>query len=298
MFLSIIIPVYNVEAYLAECLDSVFEQDLTGCEVITVNDGSTDNSRQILSEYQTKYPELIIVDQENKGLSGARNAGIAHATGDYLYFLDSDDYLLPNAIQNIVQSIKSTNAEVIGFNAMANAETVYITSFKVSDKPKTGIDFFVDFYKDNATYPSVNVPVYIYQRKFLNKNKLKFKEGIYHEDVLFSLLIFYYVQSIVAFNVGVFNYRQHREGSICTNVKLKNLVDRTQICRELNEFFHKQNFSNKYFANRIYYSYLFTINQSVDNNLKKDKRQFFTLEDSKIMRKGVANEYEFKLWLL
>jgi glycosyltransferase involved in cell wall biosynthesis len=118
MLLSIIIPVYNVEPYLAECLDSVFSQDnIAVCEVIIVNDGSTDGSVSIIERYQKKYPELIVVHQENKGLSGARNTGINCAKGDYLYFLDSDDFLLQDAVSNILNKIKETTAEIIGFNA-------------------------------------------------------------------------------------------------------------------------------------------------------------------------------------
>ena len=201
MLISIIIPVYNVEAYLAECLDSIFNQFIDGCEVIIINDGSTDNSRQILTEYQIKYPKLVIIDQENKGLSGARNTGIRNAQGEYLYFLDSDDYLLPNAIENVIQSIKSTDVEVIGFNALANGEKVYIPSFKVSDKPKIGIDFYVDFYKDNGFYPYCNVPVYVYRKLFLDRYNLTFKEGLYHEDILFSMFVFFYATKISGFNI-------------------------------------------------------------------------------------------------
>lgn len=298
IILSIVIPVYNVEAYLAECLDSVFNQLLDSCEVIAVNDGSTDNSRQILAEYQIKYPELIVVDQENRGLSGARNTGIDYSSGKYLYFLDSDDYLLPNAVDNIINSIKTFDVEVIGFNAIANSEKRYIPTFNVSDTPKAGIEFFIDFYNNNGSYPSVNVPIYVYKKDFLNIHQLKFKEGAYHEDILFSLLVFYFAQSVIAFNIEIFNYRQQREGSICTNIKLKNLTDRSNICRDLDVFFKSKIFSNKYFYALIFQQYLYNIELAVSNNFASVQNLFFSTTDKNIMKKGVNNVFEYKLWLL
>ena len=296
--LSIIIPVYNVEPYLVECLNSVFLQDLSDCEVITINDGSTDYSRQILSEYLDRYPTLVIIDQDNKGLSAARNTGMACAKGEYLYFLDSDDYMTPSAIDTIIKAINSTKAEVIVFNAMANGETIYIPSFKVSDSVKSGIDFLCDFFIDNGFYPYVNVPVYVYQKGFLNNKQLSFKVGMYHEDILFSLLVFYYSKSVSVFNVPIFNYRQHRDGSICTNIKEKNLLDRSIACRELNTFFIKENFFNIRFYNAIFYQYYYNLILADTNNFTDILPAIFRKEDKKIMKKGITCEYEYKLWIL
>ena len=105
--LSIIIPTYNVEDYLAKCLDSVICPDLKNYEIIIVNDGSTDRSLLIAEEYCAKYPELIrIISQENGGLGAARNTGIEAAAGDYLLFLDSDDYLAEGALNEILETIE------------------------------------------------------------------------------------------------------------------------------------------------------------------------------------------------
>ena len=297
MLLSIIIPVYNVEAYLAECLDSVFSQQLCDCEVIAVNDGATDNSRNILSAYQLKYPELIIIDQYNKGLSGARNSGMACAKGEYVYFIDSDDYLLPNAIEAILNAIQSTNAEVIGFNATANGDTVYIPSFKVSKLVITGIRFFSEFFIENGFHPFFNIALYVYRKSFLEFHNLYFKKGIYHEDILFTLQVFYYTKSICGYNISIFNYRQNREGSITTNIKLKNLSDKSKICRELDCFYQEHNFENKYFYNTIFYIYIFTIYQALQNGYS-ERKYYFTREDKIIMKKGILSEYEYKIWLL
>ncbi|MBV5283129.1 MAG: glycosyltransferase [Paludibacter sp.] len=298
MILSIIIPVYNVEAYLAECLDSVIIQELTDCEIIIVNDGSTDNSRQILSEYQQRYPALIIFDQVNAGLSDARNTGMKNAKGKYLYFLDSDDYLLPGAVSEILQSVKKVDVEVIGFNALTNGNTVYIPSFKVNNSVKTGINFFVDFYRDNGFYPYYNVWLYVYKKSFLEQNSLIFKKGLYHEDILFSMYIFFYTRKFCGFNILICNYRQHREGSICTNIKEKNLFDRSNICRELNTFFVKEIFFNRYFYNVIFYQYYYNLTLANENNFTYILPIIFGKEDKIIMKKGITCEYEYKLWTL
>ena len=298
MLLSIIIPVYNVELYLGECLDSVFAQDLTGCEVITVNDGSTDNSRQILTEYHRRYPGLHIFDQVNKGASAARNTGIRNAKGEFLYFLDSDDTLLTGVVSEIVQLIKTTDVEVIGFNALANGDTIYFPSCRVSDSVKTGIDYFVDFYKDNGFYPHVNVPLYIYRKSFLNSYNLTFKEGLYHEDILFTMYAFYYVKRICGYNILLYNYRQCRDGSCSMNIKEKNIHDRSNICRQLNVFFIKDGFFDRYFYNALFYQYLYNLQLSVLNDFSIKKSDFFSKEDKVIMKKGIISEYEYKLWVL
>lgn len=90
---SIVIPVYNVESYLEECMESVINQSLDDIEIICINDGSTDSSLKILERYESKYNNIIVINQENKGLSASRNIGIRKARGKYIYFLDSDDFI-------------------------------------------------------------------------------------------------------------------------------------------------------------------------------------------------------------
>ena len=112
--ISIIIPVYNVEKYLRECLDSVLSQSCSEYEVICVNDGSTDGSLTILKEYAKKIDKIQIIDQKNNGLSGARNAGINEANGDYNLLLDSDDWIEQNTIEILKKHIDGQ--DVLCFN--------------------------------------------------------------------------------------------------------------------------------------------------------------------------------------
>ena len=114
---SIIIPVYNVESYLAECLDSACNQTLKNIEIICINDGSTDNSLNILQEYEKRDNRISIISQDNRGASRARNIGIQHAKGKYIYFLDSDDYLAHDALEMLVNTMETGNLELLLFNA-------------------------------------------------------------------------------------------------------------------------------------------------------------------------------------
>lgn len=113
---SVIVPVYNVERFLAKCLDSILLQDYDDYEIVAVNDGSTDNSARILEEYAQKTDKLRVVHQQNRGLGGARNTGIAHAEGEYLFLLDSDDYIAPHALRHIVEYLDRFHLDVLAFD--------------------------------------------------------------------------------------------------------------------------------------------------------------------------------------
>src|SRR5690625_3677419 len=123
---TIIIPVYNVEKYIAECLNSVIRQTYSNIEVIIINDGSNDNSYEIIESYSKKYNNLKIIDQENKGQSVARNVGLTKAKGKYIYFLDSDDYIKDITIENLVSKMEENNLDLIRFSA----EVIYDKNIK------------------------------------------------------------------------------------------------------------------------------------------------------------------------
>ena len=105
---SVVIPVYNVEPYLSECLDSVCKQTLKNIEIICINDGSTDRSLTVLQKYSERDKRIHIINQNNQGLSYSRNVGIRQAKGRYVYFLDSDDYITHNALETLVHTMENT----------------------------------------------------------------------------------------------------------------------------------------------------------------------------------------------
>ena len=114
---SVIIPVYNAEKYLRECLDSVVNQTLKDIEIICIDDGSTDHSRAILMGYEKSDPRITVISQENLGLSAARNCGMRYASGKYIYFLDSDDYIDGEALEILVRLAEENDADSVHFAA-------------------------------------------------------------------------------------------------------------------------------------------------------------------------------------
>ena len=113
--ISVIIPVYNVEQYLSKCLESIINQTLQDIEIICINDGSTDNSLQILEEYAQKDSRMIVINQENQGVGVARNKGLEIARGDYIWFVDSDDYVERNGLDYVYEKSKENNADIVCF---------------------------------------------------------------------------------------------------------------------------------------------------------------------------------------
>jgi len=221
---SVIVPVYNVEQYLEECLDSILGQTMKNIEIICVNDGSTDRSRDILCTYAAKDSRISIVDQENRGLSGARNTGIRHAKGDYLYFVDSDDYIAPDTIELCCRKMIDFRLDLLCFNAAA---------FNDGDEFKKRTDELNEYYERKASYPGIYtgkellsemlknhdyiVPVwsYFYRTSVIRDNHISFIEGIYHEDNSFTYEMLL-SSNRVSYIPEKLYFRRVRENSITT----------------------------------------------------------------------------------
>lgn len=298
MILSIIIPVYNVEPYLSECLDSVFQQNLTDFEVICVNDGSTDNSRKILEDYKLQHCEITIVNQENKGLSAARNAGLNIATGKYIYCLDSDDYLLPGRLHKVIDSAEKDDTEVVTFNASVNGEFEYINKNFNFNKVVTGQEYYEEFYKNNNSYPQLNVWLYLYKKSFLDLHKLKFKPGVLYEDELFSHYVYILSKRILYLPLEVLHYRRYRVGGITTKITPKHLYNKSLIYKELYKFYNNNKISYRGFYHRLTLGYIGILNNAVLINYNKIRQEIFSYSDFKIMNYGAINDYTKKLTLL
>ncbi len=193
--ISVIVPVYNVEKYLSECLDSVLSQDEKDIEVICVNDGSTDKSLEILKEYKEKDDRIIIVTQDNKGLAEARNSGLNVAKGEYIFFLDSDDKMREGTLSKLYSTAIRENVYVVTFEialqydidvkeAKENIDRYYIKSQDYTGKRK-GKEQFTLFMKNDDYCDSANM-IFV-NREWLTKKNIRFYPYIYFEDALFSL---------------------------------------------------------------------------------------------------------------
>ena len=201
--ISIIVPIYNVEKYLRDCIESIINQTYTNIEIILVNDGSTDSSLEICKEYAEKNDKIKIVNKKNGGLSDARNYGLEHATGKYIMFVDSDDYLALNSCEVLYNAIKDTEFEFVTANfAFTDSEGIPWKRPMFSDKfQNTPLD--IEDYK--KSFYLVNSAVWnkIFKKEFLDNNHLKFEVGLLAEDAVFTTLAFlkakktYYIKDIV-----------------------------------------------------------------------------------------------------
>ena len=227
---SVIIPVYNAEKYLCECLDSVVNQTLKDIEIICVDDGSTDGSVVILEEYRTKDSRITVISQANGGLSSARNSGMHKAHGEYISFVDSDDLLELNALETAYKIAKDNNLDIIQFERKIYYESeqlaqdipIHIKHITESTEVMSGIQHVMTS-KDQGTY-CVTVWSALWRRAFLEEHHILFKEGIIHEDHLFSFQAYMAADRVMRIPDKFYHHRV-REDSIMTRPKTaKNVI--------------------------------------------------------------------------
>lgn len=209
---SLIIPAYNVEKYIKKCLDSVLNQTYNNYEIIIINDGSTDNTSKILESYKSNK-KIKIINQENKGLSNARNTGVSNAKGDYILFIDSDDFIEKELLEILNKTIK--DEDLVRFQIKILDETnKIIKEYKEETfNNLNGIEAFNKLSKYNLVELAV---CYAYKKDTFLKNNYKFEEKTYHED--FGLIPYIIISSkkVTSINYIGYNYLQ-RKNSIMNN---------------------------------------------------------------------------------
>ena len=226
--ISVIIPVYNVEKYLAECLDSVIAQTFQNIEILCVNDGTKDGSRDILAAYAEKDSRIVIFDKANGGLSSARNAGLAAATGKYVLFLDSDDLLHSSDVLSVLYQ----KAEVNSLDQLFFDAEVIFENDDVKEKNSN----YIDYYKRKNNYEDIttgrelfsmlqsnwdfkpNACMQFFLKSFLTNNGLNFCENILHEDEVFTLECVALSKRAAYINIPCLT-RRIRDNSIMTTVQ-------------------------------------------------------------------------------
>lgn len=240
--LSIIVPVYNVEKYLPKCLESLTNQTLKDIEIICVNDGSMDNSLAILKEFASKDSRIRIINNQHQGVAKTRNTGIEQSTGEYIGFVDSDDYIDIDFFEKLYNSATKSNSDIAiasilkhkNFFNIYNAKyTKEETAITIQDKIKLCEDkkhFF--FYAWNK----------IYHSGFIKENNIKFSEGQIYEDVMFAIKALYYSNKIISVYGTKYHYIEH-ENSLTkykdkTGEKEHDLI---KAYSELQEFCNSKN---------------------------------------------------------
>ena len=223
MRLSVVVPVYNVEPYLRRCVDSLLDQDLTEdeYEIVLVDDGSTDQCGAICDAYASRHPHVVVLHQPNGGLSAARNSGIDVARGNYVMFVDSDDYLEPKVLKSLVDKVEAEDLEVLRFN-YRNVNERY-EAFEPNKVSKPFVDYR-DEVCDGPTFLTERVGFGCYAWQFVIRRELldgcRFKEGIYFEDTEWTPRLLVKAQKATSVGLVVYNYLQ-RQGSITQSVDLE-----------------------------------------------------------------------------
>lgn len=228
--ISVIIPVYNTEKYLSECLDSVLAQTFQDFEIICVNDGSTDNSAQVLSDYASHHTHVRIISQKNQGLSGARNTGLDHATGEYIFFLDSDDTLPNYALETLLKVAEEANVPVAVSESCKKTDEKFSFNYRIFHHP------LADLIKDRYIYSSTCNKLY---RSDILKTH-RFIRGIYFEDWPFLTTLFGGIDSFAITKTPCYFYREDGPSITRSNFTLKKVDSYLTGIRYVYDFYQKR----------------------------------------------------------
>lgn len=255
MLFSIIVPIYNVEQYIHRCVGSLIRQTYTDIEIILVDDGSPDACPEICDTYAKIDMRIRVVHKKNGGLSDARNKGLEYATGEYVMFVDADDYIEPQACERLADFVKDGTDIIIG-DAFIHGGNIDLSHIQDMKEVCSGEEYLLKACKQGKT--PMEVWLNVYRRLFLLQNDLFFKYGILHEDEQFTPRAFLKANTVKCSNVDFYHY-VIRERSITTKKdKRRNIIDFYDTCMELEQIYNDlENESlKKYLLNVLCEKYL------------------------------------------
>lgn len=277
--LSVIIPVYNVEKYLKKCIESVLIQKIDKSEIILVDDGSTDKSGIICDEYSKKYDNVNVIHKKNGGLSSARNAGIKEAKGEYLMFVDSDDFINEN--EKINDLLPYLKYDVIQYKMIYfyNKKQKYMY---LKDMNTYEVESYMEKLEKKVYDGSLSISACdkIIKKNLVKENNIYFEEGLLSEDIDWSLRLYLKANSLIVTNKNIYVYRQQREGSISTKVQEKNIISLYNIVKKWYNYEYKNNNQKSIFLNYLAYQYsILLCNMNRKNCSKKMKKDIYEMKD-------------------
>lgn len=237
--ISIVVPVYKVENYLSHCIESLINQTYRNIEVILIDDGSPDRCSEMCDSYSKKDPRVKALHKRNGGLSDARNVGLLKATGEFVLFVDSDDYIALDTCEELLKGIKQDADIVVG--GANRIEDNQITQMKRKEKQANCIMDSREFLKCELRNRTMYMPVWmnLYRRNFLLENRLFFEQGLFQEDELWTPQVFLKA-GLVVDSQCCFYFYMIRDGSITNGGnKLKNAEDSMNICKTLEKIYRE-----------------------------------------------------------
>ncbi len=277
---SFIVPIYNTEKYLNKCLDSILNQTYKNFEVIIINDGSPDNSINIIKDYQARYNNIIVIDEENGGLSVARNNGIKAATGNYLIFVDSDDYVELDLLENIEKEIE--DVDVLRYQVIMESDdgTKKLECKEDGFATTNGFDAFRYLGNYYFVEPAW---CYAFKRSYFIDNNFYFKKGVYHEDFGLIPYVIYKARRVKSVSYLGYHY-VIRKGSIMTTDDYKKTVkkafDMLEQYKTLRLF--SKNMGKKNNLDDYYLSYISNSVIVKARELKGDEKKIYIYELKKL----------------
>lgn len=266
--ISVVIPVYNVAEYLEECVNSVLNQTYSNVEIILVDDGSTDSSGDICDRILLGFSNVSVIHQANGGLSEARTVGFLNANGKYIYFLDSDDYIAPDAIEKLCMIAEADSADVVFFDAHSfidkSDEPVkqnYKRQYKYSSSK--GIDVFEKMQELGEFHSAV--PLLFLKKSFIDKSEIGFIPGVFYEDMAYTFSVFCLAETVSQCSEALY-FRRYRADSIMTSKRSpKYFNSMISVYRYILDFTHNHALTD----NKAVKKYLSRIANNVINNFEK-----------------------------
>lgn len=294
--LSIIIPVYNVEKYIPVCLESIINQPFKDLEIICVNDGSSDNSLSVLQSYKEKDNRITIIDKKNEGSGVARNSGLAISKGEYVYFVDGDDWLEDNALEKMILKADELNTDILIFGGLSyydrQGKKGGYSADKLPKKYFNKVFASKDIKKDVFKFPST-AWTKLYRRDFLIKNNIKFQNIKVGQDQLPFFHSMITAERIAILPENLYCYRKNRKGAV-TAVKKKKNFSPIYVFYGIEEMLKSENLLDEYKS--IFVSKYFSKATSWLGKFQDDLKHEYYIEYSKLLD-HVKKEYPFGWWV-
>lgn len=283
--ISIIVPVYNMEKYIDRCLRNLLKEEYNSfIEIICINDGSTDNSLKILKSYDKKFSNLFVSSQPNKGLGATRNEGIRKANGKYLMFIDSDDCILPNSLDELIKFAKHSSCDFVEFESEVFFDDGRY-SHKFNEIGKELIDSDMNEYLIYNKKLLITAWSKLWNTDFIRSNKIEFQENVLFEDIEFSMTAYQHCKVISGMKLPVYCYFLN-SGSLT----------RSRI---------SDKFLKEFFDQRILLNYKWKesidnvlISELLEKEIKRAKRRFFIYVFHGIIRNSISYKWFSKFWFV
>lgn len=294
MFISIIIPVYKVEKYLHQCINSILKQKFKEYEIILIDDGSPDSCPSICDEYAKKNERIKVVHQENSGVSNARNTGLKIAKGDFIMFLDGDDIMTEESLIKVYELIKEKNSDlfIFAYNELYSENELKHISIIDTKEETITINNKKDYYKILDLTKTVIFQVWgkVFNRSIIINNEIFFDESLISaEDCDFFFRYYLKTNNVFLSNIAVTNYRRDNEGAVTRNLSYKVIYSNLIAFKKCFDTFYNidskvaKYFANKY-ANIISTIYIVKDREQISNIVK-------LIEESNILSYTQGKKY-------